>query len=89
MAKGKRKVVGSFIKSKDATKPPYLKMREAVVLKQGQCLSIESKKFQLESLERAHQAGKLSNDTVEKIKERIEKIPDFVMGEIILIETQE
>lgn len=88
MAKGKRKVVGSFVKSKDNTRPPYLKFREDVTLRQGQTLSVESKKFQLESLERAATAGKLSADAVEQIKERIEKMPDFVMGELILFEAQ-
>lgn len=89
MAKTKRKVVGSFNKSKETTKPPYIKIRGDVVLKDGTFLRVESKKFQLESLQSAVAAGKLSGEVVEQITDRINKIPDWVLGEVVMLETSE
>jgi len=89
MAKSKRTVVGSVCKSKDSGKPDYIKVRDDVVLKKGQVLRLESKKFQLDSLQGAVTAGKVSADLSEKIKERIEKIPEWVRFEIIALDTQE
>ena len=85
-AKKKRKVVGSFYKSKEADRPPYLKMKESVTLAKDSVVRVESKKFQLESLERAVSSGKLSGELVEKIRDRIDAIPDFVLGELIVLE---
>lgn len=87
----KRTVVGSVIKSKDASKPNYIKFNlrntnGVLTLKDGQTLSVESKKFQLDSLNRAKESGKLSGDVAESIEERINKIPDFVLGELVLVE---
>lgn len=82
-----RKVVGSFYKSKEGDRPPYLKMREGVTFQKDAIVRVESKKFQLESLERAVEAGKLKNpELVDKIKERINAIPDFVLGELVVLE---
>jgi len=89
MAKSKRVVVGSVCKSKDSGKPDYIKVRDDVVLKKGQVLRLESKKYQLDSLQGAVSSGKVSGDLSEKIKERIEKIPDWVRFEIIALESQE
>lgn len=85
MAKYKREVIGSFIKSKESDKPPYIKMRNAVSLKEGQTIRVESKKFQIDSLERAVAAGKVKGDMAEKVKERLEKMPDWVLGELVLL----
>ena len=54
----------------------------------GLNLRLESKKMQLESLESAVTAGKLSGDVAVKIKERIEKIPAYVLFEIILLQEE-
>lgn len=89
MAKSKRTVVGSVCKSKDPGKPDYIKVRDDLVLKKNQVLRLESKKFQLESLQGAVSSGKVSQELSEKIKERIEKIPEWVRFEIIALETQE
>lgn len=89
MAKTKRSVVGSVCKSKDSGKPDYIKIRDEMSLKKGQILRLESKKFQLDSLQNAVTAGKLSGDLSEKIKERIEKIPEWVRFEIVALETTE
>ncbi|NDD84120.1 hypothetical protein EBZ38_07580 [bacterium] len=89
MSKTRRKVIGSVCKSKDAGKPDYIKIREDVVLKKNQSLRLESKKFQMESLEGATAQGKVSAELSEKIRDRIDKIPDWVRFEIVALETQE
>lgn len=80
MAKKKRMTVGSVLKSKPDKDgnvgPDYIKMGDKFY-------KLESKKFQLESLEQAVAAGKLGEDVAKKVRERIEKIPDFVRFEII------
>jgi len=86
MAKAKRSVVGSVCKSKDAGKPDYIKVRDDMSLRKGQILRLESKKYQLDSLQGAVAAGKLSSELGEKIRERIEKIPDWVRFEIVAVE---
>jgi hypothetical protein len=99
MAKSKRTVVGSVCKSKDAGKPDYLVLRgntaedlARVLMKadksKGVSLKLESKKFQMDSLDQAVSSGKLSGDLAEKIKsERIAKIPDWVRFEVVLVES--
>jgi len=91
--KGKytRRVVGSVIKSNDPEKPNYMKFRlmgdkRPLTIEDGMTLSVESKAFQLKNLEKATAAGKLSEELSVKIRERIEKIPDFVLGEIVLVQ---
>lgn len=86
MAK-KRTVVGSVLKSNDPLKPNYIKFSDrlegAVSFTAGQCVSVESKAFQLASLERAVAANKLSGENAEKARERINKMPDFVLGDLV------
>jgi len=89
MAKAKRSVVGSVCKSKDSGKPDYIKVRDDLTLRKGQILRLESKKYQLESLQGAVSAGKLSSELGDKIRERIEKIPDWVRFEIVAVESAE
>lgn len=89
MAKAKRSVVGSVCKSKDSGKPDYIKVRDDMSLRKGQILRLESKKYQLDSLQNAVTAGKLSSELGEKIRERIEKIPDWVRFEIVAVESTE
>lgn len=86
MAKLKRKVIGSVCKSKDKEKPAYIKIRDSVSLEKNQILRLESKKFQLESLEAAVASGKVTEDLGEVIKERLNKIPDWVMFEVVVLE---
>ena len=88
MAK-KRIVIGSLCKETDEKRekgyPNYIKIRDDINLKKGEFIRAESKAFQLQSLEGAVAAGKLSGDVVDKIKERIEKIPDWVIAELIVL----
>lgn len=76
MAK-KRVQVGSVCKNKDPGKADYVKMRD------GKIYSLESKASQLKSLEEAVSNGKLSGDVAESIRERINKIPDWVRFELV------
>lgn len=89
MAKWKRTVVGSVLKPKDGNSGgDYIKFSQDVVFKKGTTLKLESKKQQLENLQGAASAGKLSADQAESIKERLEKIPDFVRFEVVHLEKQ-
>lgn len=88
-SKLKREVVGSFLKSKTDDKPPYLKFRTAVTLKEGDIIRVENKKYQLQSLEGAINAGKLNGEIAEKAKERINKIPEFVIAELVVLRNAE
>lgn len=89
MAKSKRVVIGSVIKSKDKGKPDYVKIRGDHALKDGQTLRLESKQSQLDSVEAAFAAGKLSDSAAQMIRERINKMPDFVRFEIVSLERME
>lgn len=85
MAKLKREVVGSFLKAKDDGKAPYIKFKTDVTFTNGSMVRVENKKFQLASLESAVSAGKLNGEIAEKAKDRINKIPDFVLGELVIL----
>jgi len=81
MAK-KRNVVGSICKPKpnedgSPAGPDYIKMRD------GKIYRLESAAYQLQNLEKAVAAGKLSGEQAEGIRERIGKIPAFVRFEIV------
>jgi hypothetical protein len=80
----KRTVIGSIVKGKDG-KPDYIKMSADVTLKQGDFLNLESKASQLKGLEAAVANGKLSGEIAETIKERLEKIPEFVRFQIVKV----
>lgn len=73
----KRQQVGSFCKAKDNDKPPYIKMRD------GKVYRVESAKYQLKALEDAVAQGKVSEETAEKVRDRISKIPEWVLGEVV------
>lgn len=83
-----RTTFGSVLKSKTAGEPDYIKVKSAVTLKEGQVLRLESKKFKLDSLEKAVTAGKISEEMATKRRESIEKMPEFVRFEIVLLETE-
>lgn len=87
MAKYKREVIGSVVKGKDG-KPDYIKVRSDVKLSQGEFLNLESKSQQASSLEKAVADGKLSEEIADSIRERIEKIPEFVRFEIVRLNKQ-
>ncbi len=88
MAK-KRLKIGQVYKSKDATKSNYIQISTTltapVTLNPGQYLQVESKKYQLESLAGALSRGIITPENAEKAEERIQKIPDWVLGEVIVL----
>jgi len=88
MAKLKRTVIGSFVKSKDPTKPPYIKVKAGITLKEGEYLRVENTKFQLDSLAAGLAAGRLSEETAASIKERLDKTPDFVIAEVLVLRAE-
>lgn len=81
--KYRRRVIGSVLRSKDNPKDMYIKLREDVVLKAGEIVRLESKKQQLESLEAAVAAGKIGEEFAASRRAAIERIPDFVVSELI------
>ena len=99
MAKFKRITVGSVCKSKEEDKPDYFKVRgdtrevlANAILKmdpeKGGSLKLESKKFQLLSLAKAVDEGKISPENAKKAEERINKIPDYVRAEAIWLQPE-
>ena len=86
MAKLKRVVIGSICKAKKVGSPDYIQIRNDVNLKKGEFLRLESKKFQLDSIEKALGENKLSADMGEKVKERANSIPEWVRFEIVKLE---
>lgn len=85
MSKYTRRQIGSVIKAKEAGKSDYIKIRDDVSLKKGDTLQLESAQSQLASLEKAVSEGKLSEEIAQKVRERVQKIPDFVRFEIIQV----
>lgn len=86
MGKYKRNVVGSVMKSQDAGRPDYIKFSQDVSFHKGDYLSLESQKFQLDSLESAQTSGKLSAELADKIRDRLNKMPEFVRFELVKLE---
>ena len=84
MAKFKRRVVGTICKGKEG-KGDYLKITEDI--KAG-FFNLESKKSQLDNLEKLINEGKVSGDFAETIRARIENIPDFVRFQIVKVEKE-
>jgi hypothetical protein len=75
----KYKTIGSVIKSKDfeVTKEAYIKIKEDVTLKAGSFVSLVNPRTLADKL-----AGKVSDEVLEKIRERGEKTPSFIMFEL-------
>lgn len=73
--KSNRMNIGSVVINKDPKKADYIQIRkdlkEPLVLNAGDYLSVETIKFQLESLDRAVSEGKLSEDYADKQREYI------------------
>lgn len=79
MSKAKYKTIGTVLKSKDfaTSKETYIKLKEDVSLKAGSFINIVNPRTLADKL-----AGKVSDDVLEKIRERGEKTPDFVLFEL-------
>lgn len=84
-----RQKIGSVYKSQDPNKSNYIKVdlmnKDSITLKHGEYVQVESKAYQLKSLQAAIEAGRMTEENGEKARARIEKMPDFVLGELILV----
>ena len=89
MAKYTRTVVGSVLKAKEKGKPDYIKINKDITLSEGQILKLESKASRLADLEDGVSKGRLGADMAEKIKETINKQPDFVRFDMVLLTKNE
>lgn len=93
MAKWKTTSVGSILKSKDESKPNYLKVnlkdKGTITLKHGQYLQVLSKTAKLKDIARLRREEKLSEDQLNKMEEYANKMPDFVLAEVMLVENSE
>jgi hypothetical protein len=83
MAKWKREELGSFLKNKDEAKAPYIKFKTNISFKEGDIVSVETKKFKLANVQAGVEQGRLSEEQGAKMMEIIEKMPDFVIGDIV------
>lgn len=85
----KRTVVANVCKDPKDDKKSYIKFKQDVTFKAGDTLNLESAKEQMKNLETAIAEGKVSEDFGEKLKERIERIPDWIRFEVIRLERKE
>jgi uncharacterized Zn finger protein len=81
----KRTEIGAVMKSRDASQNDYIKINNDVTLKKGDTLSLESKKSRLAQLEKSIESGKLSGELADKIREGIEKTPEFIRFSIVKV----
>ncbi len=81
----KRKTIGSVVKGKDG-KPDYIKISQDVSLKAGQFVNLESKAAQLASLNKAESDGKLSEEVAAKVRAVVEKKPEWVRFDLVVVE---
>ena len=83
-----RKKIGSVYASKDPTKSMYIKVdllnQDVITLRNGEYINVESKDFQLASIANALANGRLSEEQAEQAAARVSKMPDFILGELIL-----
>ncbi len=83
-----RTKIGAVVKSKDPGRSNYIKIdlynTDTITLKNGQYINVESKAFQLNAIREAVAAGRMSEENGEKALARAEKIPDFVLGELVV-----
>lgn len=83
-----RQKIGSVYASKDPGSSMYIKVdlykTDTLTLKNGQYINVESKDFQLASIAKALEAGRLTEDQAEQAAARVSKMPDFILGELIL-----
>lgn len=95
MAKYKNLTVGSVCKAKEKGKPSYIRLRgdlknellEAIKNmdeSKGLYLNLDSKKAQLETIDSLLESGRISQDSATKWRERLEKMPDYVLFDVVL-----
>lgn len=103
MAKWKRLTVGTVVKGKKneetgVTAPSYIQVSKhqvpillEMLRKNGDndfYINLESKKMQQDNLNEADKQGKISGEAFDSVQERINKIPDFVLFQLVKLEKQ-
>jgi len=92
MAKWNRQQIGKIVKKSDDrlrypnVKEFTLKIEQDVTLKAGTYINLENKAFKLANLE--EMKSKMSEENYEKALERINKMQDWIMFEVILLEKE-
>lgn len=101
MAKFKRVVIGDILNPKEETGgSKYVKIQEKkdkqgnvlpslITLRPGDLISVETTRQQKESAEAAMKSGKLTEDMGTDILAKLDKRPDFVFGQLILVRREE
>jgi len=89
MAKWTKTTVGSVLKAKEAGQPDYIKIKNDITLRAGQSLRLESKASKLKDLEQGIELGRINPELAEKIRTNIDKHPDFVRFDIVLLSKNE
>jgi hypothetical protein len=82
MAKYKRTIVGSVLKGKDG-KPDYIKIEKEMT---PGFYNLESKKTQLDNIDRLEEEGRMDKELADQIREKINNIKDFVRFQIVKVE---
>lgn len=85
MAKSKRVTIGSVMKSQKDGKF-YIKVNGEHKLSDGQYLNLESKEDRIQSLDKAVEEGKLSEEKAREIRVSIDKTPAFVKFNVISVQ---
>jgi len=89
MAKWTKTTVGSVLKAKEAGQPDYVKIKNDITLRAGQTLRLESKTTKLKDLEEGIEKGRINPELAEKIRATIDKHPEFVRFDIVLLSKNE
>lgn len=77
----KRVVLGSINMTKDK-KGKYLKVYKDHVIRDGTFLNIKSPKEEKTDAMASFEAGRISEETLNKILKRIEEYPDYVVANV-------
>ena len=88
-ARWKRTMVGEVKTSPDDPKSFYIKFVADAIFKAGDTVSLQSKQQQIDSATDAFNNGKLSEELLTKITERVNNIPEFVKFQVIKLSKEE
>ncbi len=85
MAKYKRTVIGSVLKSKNPGELDYIKIKDAISFAAGDTISLESRESRLASIDKALAEGKMDEDMAAKIRDSVDKMPTFVRFNLVKV----
>ena len=73
MAKLKRVILGEVMISDKETNPDYIKLKPGVKIPENGILRVETKAYQLKSLDQAVSANRMSQEMANEMKSKIEE----------------